>query len=415
MPYFLIDCNQFYVSCEQLFNPKLLGKAVVVLSNNDGCVVARSKQAKALGIPMGAPAFQYSDLFKEKGVHVFSSNYALYGDISERVMQTLRHFSPQLEEYSIDEAFLFIETSDLFAVSSTMKNTVKQWTGIPVSIGVGKTKTLAKVANDLAKNKPQGIFSFSTEEEVNDALKDLPVEEIWGIGSRLGKTLDSYGICTALELINAPDEFIKKHFSVTLLRTVWELRGIECLSLEETAPAKQSITCSRSFGKPILSLDELSEALSSYTVRAAEKLRCQDSVCSFLSVFLLTSAFGAAPYAKTLTISLPEPSSYSPLLISYAKAALKKIYKEGLFYKKTGIVLGGILPKDSFQRDLFHSNEAIEKQQKTMDILDQINSQLGKKAVRFAAEGTSQKWRMRRDKCTRRFTTKWNELLTIKI
>jgi DNA polymerase V len=412
--YFLIDCNSFYVSCERVFNPKLLGKPVVVLSNNDGCVVARSKEAKALGIPMGAPAFKYASVFKEKKVRVFSSNYALYADMSERVMEILSRFSPEMEVYSIDEAFLVINALNLQEEAALIKNTVLKWTGIPVSIGIGKTKTLAKVANDIAKKGSEGIYEFSTEESVDKALKDLPTSEIWGIGGRISASLASFGINTALEFKNAPDVFLKKNFSVTVLRTAWELRGIECLSLEEEASPKKSITCSRSFGKPVTKLEGLYEAVSTYTTRAAEKLRAQDSLCSFISVFLMTSPFIKTPYGRTLTITLPEPSSYSPLLISYAKDALKKIYKEGYIYKKTGIILGGIVPKSSMQRDLFNM-ENMEKQSKAMEFLDQINGRFGKNVIRFAAEGIGQPWKMQRSKCSCRRTTKWNEVLTIQL
>ncbi|HSX12713.1 MAG TPA: Y-family DNA polymerase, partial [Rhabdochlamydiaceae bacterium] len=339
--FFLIDCNAFFVSCEKLFNPGLSQKPVVVLSNNDGCVVARSKEAKALGIPMGAPAFKYQSLFKEKEVQVFSSNFSLYSDISYRVMRVLSQFTCDMEEYSVDEAFLLLDCPHPREKAAEIKQRVLQWTGIPVSIGIGKTKTLAKVANDLAKKeeKANGIFFLDTPESIDAALKWLPVSEIWGIGRRLEDSLHAYGIHTALAFKNAADSWLKKLFSVTVYKTALELRGIHCLSLDTVAPAKQSITCSRSFAKPVYTLDSLNEALATFTASAAEKMRAEESYASFLSVFLTTSPFIPNAYGNSAHLSLPEPTSYTPLLISYAKEALKTIYKEDYGYKKVGVIL----------------------------------------------------------------------------
>ena len=412
--YYLIDCNQFFVSCEQLFNARLKKKPVVVLSNNDGIVVARSKEAKALGIPMGAAAFQYEALFKEKKVFVLSSNYSLYGDISQRVMAVLSRFSPNMEEYSIDEAFLYLESTNPTQEAEKIKKTVQMWTGIPISIGMGKTKTLAKVASDLAKNTPSGIFGFFSSDDVDNALRDLPPKEIWGIGSRLSEALHSQGIRTALALKNAPDEWLKKKFSIAVQRMAWELRGIECLSLQECPSPKQSITCSRSFGRPVTELSELNEAVSSYTANVAEKLRQQSCLCSFLSVFLMTSPFQKAPYSATLTLTLSEPSCFSPLLINCAKEALKRIYKQGFLYKKVGVILGGLVSEGCVQRDLFSSCD-VKKQKNAMELVDKINDKYGKRALHFAAEGVLQSWRMKRSSCSPCYTTKWSEVLHISI
>ncbi|HSW85965.1 MAG TPA: Y-family DNA polymerase [Rhabdochlamydiaceae bacterium] len=417
MNYFLVDCNQFYVSCERVFNPKLASKPVVVLSNNDGCVVARSKEAKALKIPMGAPAYQYKDLFREKGVRVYSSNYTLYGDMSYRVMRTLAHFDCPMEEYSIDEAFLISDHEDPVNFARKIKNTVFQWTGIPVSIGIGKTKTLSKVANDIAKKDPResGIFAFEDKEATDRVLKDLPVGDIWGIGPKLSAELVSNGMKTAFDFKNAPDTWIKKHLSVSSLRCAWELRGISCLALAECPSPRQSITCSRSFGAPVTAFQELSEALSSYTANAAEKLRADQSLASFISVFLMTSAFQKDPYSNSMTLSLPEPTSYTPLLIAQAKEALKRIYREGYIYKKVGVILGGLVSDVCYQPDLFSMYQTNKKKQmQAMRLLDTLNGCYENKILRFAAEGTGYTpWKMKRQNCSQRFTTSWKELLKV--
>ena len=411
--YFLIDCNQFYVSCEQVFNPKLRGKPVVVLSNNDGCVVARSKEAKALGIPMGAPAYQYATFFKEKNVTVCSSNYSLYGDMSQRVMETLSCFSDHMEEYSIDEAFLLTSHDNPLSFAREIKQRILRWTGIPVSVGIGKTKTLAKVAGDLAKSKG-GVFYFEGPAQIDATLSALPPEDIWGIGPRLSAQLKSYGITTALAFKEAPDDWLKKQFSITALRTAWELRGISCLSLQETAPARLSITRSRSFGSPVTSLHDLSEALASYTATAANMLREEKLLPSFLTVFLTTSPFQENSYSNTTTISLSQPTSFTPHLIEKAKAALRTIYRPGYRYKKVGIVFGGLVSEKCYQGDLFSFSLAQNAQQKkAMQLLDNLNRSFGKNALRFAAEGLTQSWKMKQDNTSSRFTTSWRELLTI--
>lgn len=415
--FFLIDCNAFFVSCEKLFDPKLSQKPVVVLSNNDGCVVARSKEAKALGIPMGAPAFKYQSLFKEKQVQVFSSNFSLYSDISHRVMRVLAQFTDAMEEYSVDEAFLLLDSPDPLEKAAEIQRRVVQWTGIPVSIGIGKTKTLAKVANDLAKKeeKTKGIFLLDTQESVDAALKKLPVSEIWGIGRRLEESLHAYGIHTALAFKNANDSWLKKLFSVTLYKTALELRGVRCLSLETMPAAKQSITRSRSFAKPLFDLDSLNEALSTYTASAAEKMRAEESYASFLSVFIATSPFIPNAYSNSASISLTEPTHYTPLLAMYAKEALKKIYKENYGYKKVGVILCGLVPSSSYQRTLFGQTPVqTEKQAKAMQLIDQVNAYWGNDTLQFAAEGTAKPWKSKRECTSPRYTTHWDELPQVK-
>jgi DNA polymerase V len=416
--YFLIDCNQFYVSCEQVFNPKLQDKPVVVLSNNDGCIVSRSKQAKALKIPMGAPFYQYAQFFKENRVFVCSSNYALYGDLSQRVMSVLSRFSPHFEEYSIDEAFLFLENENPLKIAQEIQQTVLQWTGIPVSIGIGPTKTLAKVANDIAKNTPssQGIFAFKDKMHIDTILSTLPVQEIWGIGSRLSSMLSAAGITYAGAFKDAPDLWIKQHGSVTLLRTAWELRSIPCLTLQELPVPRLSITRSRSFGKPTSDWNDLAEALSTYAATALCDLRAEHLLPSFLTVFLMTSAFIADAYHNSITLTLTEPTSYTPTVTSLAKDGLRKIYRKGYLYKKVGIILGGLISEGNTQPDLFSSStKDTVKQTKAMQLCDTINHRYQGKAIRFASEGISQSWQMQRGNVSPRFTTAWKELLTIRI
>jgi DNA polymerase V len=413
--YFLIDCNQFYVSCEQLFNPKLNNKPVVVLSNNDGCVVARSKEAKALKIPMGAPAYQFKEFFKTNKVHVLSSNYTLYGDLSHRVMQVLSQFSPEMEEYSIDEAFLRLSCDNPMALAKEIKDTVLKWTGIPVSIGIGVTKTLSKVANDIAKKK-EGIFAFTDQKQTNSALEKLKCEEIWGIGKNLSAALESSGIENARAFKDAPDDWIKKKFSVTLLRTAYELRGISSLELAELPIQRKSITCSRSFGGKVTQLDEIEEALSSYTATAAEKLRQEELLPSFLTVFLMTSAFIEHAYSNSSTLTLNEPTAFTPDLTTKAKEALRTIFRPGYAYKKVGITMGGFFPQGNFQPDLFGSSEKEKaRQRRAMKVIDELNQRFGDTSLHFAAEGIRKRWKMQRGNVSPRYTTSWDELLNIKI
>ncbi len=353
----LVDCNNFYVSCERVFNPLLCNKPVVVLSNNDGCAVARSNEAKALGIPMGAPAFQYAALFKKNKVVVLSSNYTLYGQMSHRVMQTLAQFTPDFEIYSIDEAFLqFIDEPGLLPNAQKIKQTVWQWTGIPVSIGIAPTKTLAKVANRYAKKHlPQeGIFMLNDPELQKTILTDFPVEDVWGIGRQISHLLYRNGIRTAWEFACMEDRWIKKNLSVVGLRTAWELRGVSCLSLQEAAPPKKSIVCSRSFGREVFDEADLAEALATYVATAAEKLRAQGSIAAFIEVFLNTNRFKEENYyGNAIHLTLPQATDYTPFLIHYAKHGLHKIYKSGFGYKKIGVLLGGLVSSKALQRDLF--------------------------------------------------------------
>lgn len=414
----LFDCNNFYVSCERLFDPKLIGKPVVVLSNNDGCVVARSNEAKALGIPMGAPLFKYREQIEANRVVVRSSNYSLYGDISHRVMTILAQFSPHIQVYSIDEAFLYLEGVDFEAVAKEARKQVLQWTGIPISVGIAKTKTLAKVANHIAKKNPlhQGVCFLESPLKIDAALHNLPVTEVWGIGRQYGIKLNQHGIFTAEAFRSASDEWIRKQMGVVGLRMAMELRGISCLPLEEVSSPKKSICTSRAFGKPVVELSTLCEAISSYTSRAAEKLRRQRSAASMLIVFAEKHPFlmKNSVYAK---IILDEPSDYTPLLIHAAKKALLSFAEEGTAYRKVGVILDGLVPSRCYQRDLFAEHPvSVEKQRSVMSVVDSINRRYGKKVIKTAAEGVSQnEWTMRQDRRSDRYTSCWDELLKIDI
>jgi DNA polymerase V len=415
----LADCNNFYASCERVFNPRLRGKAIVILSNNDGCVIARSNEAKALGIPMGAPFFKYADLFKRHRVAVFSSNYTLYGQMSQRVMRTLAQFAPELEIYSIDEAFFSVlDIPSLSSYAAQIKQVVYQWTGIPISIGIAATKTLAKAANRYAKKylPEKGCFIINDAPIREKILSDMPVEDVWGIGRQLKERLARKGIRTAWEFACMDDEWVKKNLSVVSLRTVWELRGISCLSLEEDASPKKSIVCSRSFGSEVYTKEDLAEALSNYTASAAERLRDQNSLASFLEVFVHTSRFKEEYYSNAAHITLPVPTAFTPQLIQFAKSGLDKIYKKGCAYKKIGVMLGGIVSNEAVQQDLFvEKNVPDPKHRILMELMDQANARYGKDTLKMAAQGILQPWKARRHKCTSKFTTSWDHLLKIDI
>lgn len=403
---FLVDCNSFFVSCEQLFNPSLLGKPVVVLSSNDGCVIARSKEAKKLGIPMGAPAYQYALLFRSKNVLSFSANFTLYSDLSRRVMDVLSQFSPDLEQYSIDEAFLQIQCPDPLKEASEMKRRVQKWTGIPVAVGIGRTKTLAKLASDLAKNKG-GIHLL---ENCDEELATLDVQEIWGIGSRLAEQLKKLGICTAFDFKKCEPSWIKKRFSVVVERTLLELQGHNCLPLEEVEEPNQSILRSRSFKEAIEPFDELRSHLANHVASAATKLRSQGSLCSALTVFASTSLHQKESYSNAATFELSEPSDYTPALLSHAGRCFEKIYRPGYQFKKLGVLLSGLVDKDLTQDDLFgESPEKKAKKARAMELIDQASLRFGKGAIRLAAQAEQ-------PSCKRpKYTTSWDELPLIKI
>lgn len=417
MPIALIDGNNFYVSCERVFNPTLEGRPVIVLSNNDGCAVARSNEAKALGVKMGAPWFQLKDLAKKHGIIALSSNYALYGDMSNRMMSVLAKYSPDQEIYSIDECFLGLEGFahvDLIAHAQAMRHQVRQWVGIPVCVGIAETKTLAKLANHCAKKGFAGADSVCDFGRLSDTdqsvlFSTIEVGEIWGIGRQLSKQLIARGIDTVEALRTADAKVLRREFSVTMERIVAELNGESCVGLEDVAPAKQQIMSSRSFGKYLTDLDSLQEAVASYVAIAAAKLRCQGSVAGMVQVFIRTSPFrdNAPQYSKTLTIPLPTPSDDTLRLTQAALWGLRRIYRPGFEYQKAGIMLMDLVPAGIRQQDLFstaRNNDAL------MKVVDRINRAWGRGTIRSAAEGTAKTWSMKRERMSSRWTTRWDEL-----
>jgi DNA polymerase V len=441
--YALIDCNNFYASCERVFNPKLVDRPVVILSNNDGCIIARSNEAKDIGIKMGAPAFKMEDLLKRYNVNVFSSNYTLYGDLSERVMKTLMDIVPDIEIYSIDEAFLDLRFTindlrllneaerhkKLLELGMLIKQRVKQWTGIPVSVGIAETKTLAKVANHIAKSEerkakrnninPQsklGVCILDSKEEIEAALISLPVEEIWGVGRQYTKLLKKYGIETALQLRNANDGWIRKHLTVMGLRMVTELRGIQCIEMEAEPPPKKAICTARSMGKMTSELQVLEEAVANHATRCAEKLRWQGSCANMLCVFLETNRFkeGEPQYNNYKVVKLPVASNSNTEIIKYAQIGLRQIFKANFRYKKAGVIVSGIVPETQIQQDIFDTVDR-KKTGQLMETIDFLNNEYGRDVVRSAAQGFDRKWKLRQEKLSPCYTTRWDQLLTIKV
>lgn len=409
----LVDCNNFYVSCERIFNPKLEGKAVIVLSNNDGCIIARSNEAKALGVPMGAPFFQWKSFLTAQDAVVLSSNYALYGDLSHRVMETLKECAPFIQVYSIDEAFLQLQDGGFEAQGEAIYKRVRKWTGIPVSVGIAPTKTLAKVAGRAAK-KGSGVFVMESQETIDRLLERLPVVDVWGIGRGRAQQLNRMGITTAKELADADDHWIRKHLTVTCLKIALELRGTPCLPLEEKLPVKQSICCSRSFSQPIGEIEALFEAVASYAARAAEKLRSQGSSATLMTVFAERHPFQER-VAHHVRLTLLEPTDDTLLLISNAKKGIEKLFQKGILYRKVGVVLDGFVSTDAVQGSLFSEGPPNEKRKRALQAVDAVNAKLKYRAVKSAAEGIEQKWRMSRSYSSSRYTTSWEELLTIRL
>ncbi len=417
----LIDCNSFYCSCERVFRPDLESRPVVVLSNNDGCCIALSPEAKALGLKMGTPYFQARELINRHKVAVFSSNYELYGDLSRRVMTVLGRFSPRQEIYSIDECFLdFSGFHDPEARAREIKRTVERWTGIPVSIGVGATKTLAKAANRFAKNDPQsgGVKVLPPDVDPGDTLARLPVREVWGVGHRWARRLGDYRIDTAEALRRADPAWIASVFNATLARTVRELQGHTCIPLELQPPPKQQIVVSRSFGRPVTAFEDLREAVFTHVTRAAEKLRGDGLAAQVVHVFAHTNAFQpeAPQYHGTATLALPRPTQDTRRLASQAEAGLRRLYRNGFCYKKAGVMLLELGSPNVLQNELFATPETDGETFRTrrlMEVLDNINRRLGRGTMFLAGQGGHQSprpWRLRREMRSPRYTTAWKEL-----
>ena len=415
----LVDCNNFYVSCERVFNPKLAGKPVIVLSNNDGCAVARSNEAKALGIKMGVPVFQIKDIIQNNNVQVYSSNYALYGDMSQRVMQTLTQFTPELEIYSIDEAFLDLsdcQRFDLAEYGRELKTTVERWTGIPVSVGIAGTKTLAKIAGRLAKKskRANGVLDLTTSKYLDKALETVAVADVWGIGRRYAGFLKTNGIDNALQLRDADDNLIKKKMGIVGLRLLNELRGISCYPLEQSPPRKKSITVSRTFKKGVESLAELLEAVAAYVSAGAEKLRREKLGAGVLIVYVMTNRFKEDYYYNSVTIKLPVQTNDTSELIRYAQDGLKKIYKKEGRYKKAGILLNDLGSEALIQANFFDTVDRI-RSKKLMQALDTINSTMGSGVIQYGAVGLAhnQSWKTAFNQRSRSYTTHWDHLLEV--
>ena len=417
----LVDVNNFYVSCERVFQPQLEGVPLVVLSNNDGCAVSRSAEAKTLGVKMGAPWFQMQALARQHGIEARSSNYTLYGDMSNRVVAILRSFSPELEVYSIDECFLRVETlAHLYggatSMGEQMRAQVLQWTGLPVCVGCGPTKTLAKIANHLAKKNPEfdGVCDLHamTRPQRLQWMSQLEVSEVWGVGRRIAKRLNAMGIMTVLDLRNAPLKEIRTQFGVVMERTCQELRGVSCLGLEEMLPRKQQIMASRSFGTAVESLPEMREAVTLHASRSAEKLRAQGSVAAAVYVFVQTNRFRASDrqYSAGLLVPLADASDDTLALNRAAQLGLQKIYRAGYRYKKVGVMLMLLSDKARRQETLFDDPGALARSVRLMAAMDQLNRTYGRGTLRPAVGGTTQRWAMLCDKRSLRYTTRWDEL-----
>ncbi|MCF8085638.1 MAG: Y-family DNA polymerase [Desulfohalobiaceae bacterium] len=413
----LVDCNNFYVSCERVFQPELEGRPVVVLSNNDGCIVARSDEVKGLGVPMGAPAFKWRAFFQRHGVVEFSSNYALYSDMSDRVMSLLASCAPEMEIYSHDEAFLFFPgkwSPHLEEYARRIRREVERCTGIPVSIGLARTKSLAKLANRLAKKDSRfaGVLDLQGRPDRESLLGGVKVGNVWGIGPRYSALLEKHGIRTALDLARAEDRWVRKRLTVAGLHLLLELRGVPCFGLEEDPPPAKSMVRSRSFGRPVTSLDELREALTAHVQRAGEKLRRSGQVAGCVQVFLETNRHKPVPqHTPCQSRVLAFATNHTPDLLGPALELLGRIYRQGYAYNKTGVLLTALEQEKGRRLSLMDPDAGTKLLKKgLMGAMDRINSRYGRDTVCFASVGVERKWEMRRGKMSREFTTRWKDL-----
>ena len=418
----LCDVNSFYASCETVFRPDLKGRPVVVLSNNDGCVIARSPQAKPF-VKMGEPYFKQKDMFRRHGIIAFSSNYELYADMSNRVMTTLEELSPRCEIYSIDEAFCDLtgvrNCRDLTEFGREIRETVLRRTHLTVGVGIAQTKTLAKLANHAAKQwqrQTGGVVDLSNLERQRKLMALLPVDEVWGVGRRISKKLEAMGIKTVLQLADTDIRFIRKHFNVVLERTVRELRGETCLGLEEFAPVKQEIVCSRSFGGRITEYHEMRQAICSYASRAAEKLRGEHQYCRFISAFVKTSPFALNEpyYGNSASVKLLTPTQDSRDIITAATKCLDVIWRDGHRYQKAGVMLGDFYSQGVAQLNLFDDNAPRKNSEKLMEVLDHLNAKDGRGTLYFAGQGIQTAWQMKREMLSPRYTTRYSDLLEVR-
>jgi len=416
----LVDCNNFYASCERVFAPGLNGKPVVVLSNNDGCVIARSNEAKALGIPMGAPAFKYKQLIEAEDVKVFSTNFALYGDMSRRVMNILSEYSKDIEIYSIDEAFLELEEGNdisMLKMARKLRELVFKYTGIPVSIGIAPTKILAKIATHLAKKDPglNGCLALSNKKQISDILNEFPVKKIWGIGRRTAKKLSLMGVETAGELTRLSDDLVLRELTVVGLRIKKELKGEPSVSFESSTKPRKAICTARSFGMMIRDYDYLEEAVATHCATCAVKLRKQGSFASSMMVFIHTNYFrdDLPQYKRNIVVKFPATQN-SITLIKEAKEALRKIYKLGYDYKKAGVILMDFQQADALQVDLFTDNTLDDKDNRLVEALDLVNDKFGRNTLKIADQGLKNKHALKQNMRSRSYTTRWDEMLEIK-
>ena len=397
----LVDCNSFYVSCERLFNPSINKKPVIVLSSNDGCVISRSTEAKTLGIKMGEPYFKVKKIVKENDVKIFSTNFALYGDISRRVMKTLRQFSPEIEIYSIDEAFLnlsSIKNENLLEYGSKIRKIILKWTGIPASIGIASTKTLSKAANYIAKKEKSGVINFINLKQIDKFLAKIKINDVWGVGRQLTKFYIKNRINTALQLKNTSNSWIKKNTNVFGSRTAMELNGIPCTSLEIREEKRKNCCVSRSFGKKVTKLEELQESVTTHCLNAAEKIRIDNQTAKKVTAFIRTSPFQKDRnyYANTKDIDLPIRTNDSIELVKQALIALKCIYKQGYRYQKAGIILSGLKDVNIYKKNLFSTISGEEKRKRLMKAMDYTNTKYGRNALSIAQAGLKKRWNIKK-------------------
>ena len=419
--YALIDCDNFYVSCERIFRPDLIGKPVIVLSNNDGCIVSRSNEAKKLGIPMGLPYFKAEQIIKENGVSVFSSNYSLYSDISSRIVEILKMFSPNIEVYSIDEAFITLNltNSNFTKYGKEIRERILKDVGIPTTVGIAYTKTLTKIATKIGKKNIEygGVLSLLNEKDDDMYLEMVDVEDIWGVGRQYSKWLREMGIDNAKDLKYANRQVIRHHMTVQGLRTVLELNGIDCIPLDSRRVLKKSITSSKSFGIKTDSLEDIKKALAIDVARAGEKLREQNCVTGMVNVFLLSNPFKIPFYSNMVSIKLPFMVSDTPNLIKYSLIGLERIFKRGYIYKKCGVVLSDISTVNDVQLDLFNSSfiNDFNIKNKAMITMDRINRKWGRDTIKIGSMGIENTLKMKQDMISNRYTTDWNNLLVVNI
>lgn len=411
----LVDCNNFYVSCERIFNPSLEGIPVVVLSNNDGCIISRSNEAKALGFKMGEPVFKRRDLIEKHNVKVYSSNYALYGDISHRVMNTLRNYSPMVEIYSIDEAFLDLTgiNTNLTKFGQTIRNQILKNIGMPIGIGIGATKSLAKVANKIAK-KDRGVFAIETENQRLWALENTHIEDVWGVGRRYAVLLKKHGVNTALDFTKLSTDWIRNHMTVVGHRLRDELLGKPCIAMETVMQPKKNIATTRAFGKKLSDIGYIREAVSAHATSCAAKLRRQKSVARFVTVFIHTDPFSETQkyVSRSITVTLPMASNSDLILAKAALAGLNEIFIPNLLYKKTGVIVSEISSENAIQQNLFEKFDT-GRLNAVSQVTDFLNARYGNRTIKLAVQGSSREWKLRQEKLSPGYTTRWDDILSV--